>query len=378
MDDTTTRRQQGLGLLELIIALALGAALSAGVVQLCLALRQADRVENALAQMQQSARFIHALLQDELHRAGDFGCAALAPPLQPATWLRAPLPPILQAGAGIAGWEALDTGPGQPVNMNTALLPITITTGAWRGSSRLPSGTALPHADMLQLWGRDAEVTGFPLLEFSKGSAPRLSVGAAALDSGDLIIVSDCTALTLLQVCRIGTASGQPPRRNIRLDGNCTPGNHNLAALTLTTDSEVHKLNTTLYYLARRGRTATNPPALYRRTLSDDGALGAAEELVEGVASLQLRYAQADAGNPERYVTADQVGDWHRVVSVHVALLLQSLEDRLSPSPQPYDFNGLHYDGASGNGPLPDDRRLRRAFEFTIALPHHPGQGGDG
>ncbi|HWK55274.1 MAG TPA: PilW family protein [Hyphomicrobiales bacterium] len=377
MDGTAAPTQQGLSLLELIIALALGAALSAGVIECCLMLRQADRVQRALADMQQSARFIHALLQDELRRAGNFGCDALAPPLHPDTWLRAPLPSALQAGAGIAGWEATNTGPATPIDSNPTLAPIdTDTPGAWRSSGKqiLATSAALPHTDILQLWGSDAATANAPVLSFNAGISPLLSLGAVALDSGDFITVSDCTTLTLLQVCRISAPAGQPPRRNLTLGGDCKPGNRNLTDLTLAPGSEVSKLNSTLYYLSKRGRRPANPPALFRRTLRDDGTLGTPEELVEGVASLQLRYSEHspdDAGHGvDHYVTADRVSNWHKVISVHVALLLQSLEDQLVRVPQPYDFNALRYDGTPGNGPLPTDHRLRRTFEFTLALPH--------
>jgi type IV pilus assembly protein PilW len=70
----------------------------------------------------------------------------------------------------------------------------------------------------------------------------------------------------------------------------------------------------------------------------------------------------------DRFVPADQVSNWDNVVSIRIALLVQSLEDNLVNAPQSYTFNGVLYNGTTGNGANPPDKRLRRVFTTTINL----------
>jgi type IV pilus assembly protein PilW len=142
----------------------------------------------------------------------------------------------------------------------------------------------------------------------------------------------------------------------------------------VTTDvgGELAKLQGTVFFIGKRGNVATNPPALFRRELSATAIAGTAEELVEGIESMQILFGMnADNDNKksvDSYVVANQVTDWSRVVSVRVSLLVQSLEDNMLPAPQAYTFNGVTYDGEAGNGALPEDTRLRRVFTTTITL----------
>ena len=60
--------------------------------------------------------------------------------------------------------------------------------------------------------------------------------------------------------------------------------------------------------------------------------------------------------------------NWDEVISVRIDLLMQSPEDGTVPSPQPYIFDGVTYNGSAGNGELPTDERVRRVFTSTISL----------
>ena len=61
--------------------------------------------------------------------------------------------------------------------------------------------------------------------------------------------------------------------------------------------------------MSKRGADAKNPPALFRRSLGSDGLPEAAEELVEGVESMQLQYGVAQGngvvGGVHAYLPAD-------------------------------------------------------------------------
>ncbi|NJM11546.1 MAG: prepilin-type N-terminal cleavage/methylation domain-containing protein [Synechococcaceae cyanobacterium SM1_2_3] len=93
----------------------------------------------------------------------------------------------------------------------------------------------------------------------------------------------------------------------------------------------------------------------------------ATQTIVEDVESVQVLYGEnTDSdlmGVADRYVSGATIassGDWNRVVSVRITLLLRTSDNNLVESAQPYTFNGA--------STTPTDRRLRRVFTTTIAL----------
>jgi len=86
--------------------------------------------------------------------------------------------------------------------------------------------------------------------------------------------------------------------------------------------------------------------------------------ILEDVENIQILYGEntdSDVfGVADRYVPANNVGSWDRVVSVRISVLVRTQEDNLVAAPQPYNFNGATV--------TPTDRRLRRVFTTTITL----------
>ncbi|MQM39532.1 hypothetical protein KBTX_03561 [wastewater metagenome] len=74
------RRQQGLTLIELMIALVLGLMLSAGAVQLFIANKQSYRLQDALARVQENGRFAVHRLSRDIRMAGYHDPLASAAP----------------------------------------------------------------------------------------------------------------------------------------------------------------------------------------------------------------------------------------------------------------------------------------------------------
>jgi type IV pilus assembly protein PilW len=67
-------RQRGLSLIELMVALAIGAFLVLGVVTVFLANKDSARLENSLARLQENGRFALDLMREDLHRSQYLGC----------------------------------------------------------------------------------------------------------------------------------------------------------------------------------------------------------------------------------------------------------------------------------------------------------------
>lgn len=111
--------------------------------------------------------------------------------------------------------------------------------------------------------------------------------------------------------------------------------------------------------------TASNALSINNGSLQCQSGAGVpAQTIVEDVENMQILYGEntdSDTlGVADRYIPANNVGRWDRVVSVRISLLLRTPEDNLVDSPQPYIFNGATV--------TPSDRRQRRVFTTTITL----------
>lgn len=92
------RRSQGFGLIEIMVALALGLVVSFGVVQIFIAARTTFSSQNSTARMQEDARFVLSKMIQELRMTGMYGCLSFGSyvPVPPAiAWPTALNTPIL-------------------------------------------------------------------------------------------------------------------------------------------------------------------------------------------------------------------------------------------------------------------------------------------
>jgi type IV pilus assembly protein PilW len=109
---------------------------------------------------------------------------------------------------------------------------------------------------------------------------------------------------------------------------------------------------------------ATNTLKITDTTLQCQTSPTKIETVVDGVEDMYVLYGENTDGDllgvADRYVSGPFVSDWKKVVSVRVSFLLQTLENNLAESPQPYTFKGV--------STTPTDRRLRRVFTTTITL----------
>jgi type IV pilus assembly protein PilW len=132
--------------------------------------------------------------------------------------------------------------------------------------------------------------------------------------------------------------------------------------------ARVYAFQQVKYYLADSSH-ATLPddseaPALFRSINNGEG-----QELVQGVQDMHILYGMDDDGDgaADRYVNAEEVGNpgvanWANVVSVRVALLMESLT---AGSDKVYSRDYSLLDKTVSGF---DDRQLRRVATFTIAL----------
>ncbi|MEX2469321.1 MAG: PilW family protein [Pseudohongiellaceae bacterium] len=369
---TSSRKQQsGLSLIELMIAMVLGLTLALGVAQVYVGTTTTERDQDARLRIQENGRFGLNFIGNEMRMAGYLGCQGSIQGASVNNTLDGP-PATFQPGTGIQGWEAGGTAPGTINNSANNVATQSSNSTEWTTGGagfNIPNVQAVPNSDIVRLWGgwgNSGTVTSVD--NAANTIQAQASVG---IQADDFLIISDCEQADFVQACTV-TPDTPPTTVTITIDTSCNPGNVNTSVITSAAPAEVIRLEGAMYYVGKRDNDANNPPSLYRSTLSDTGTAGPGEELIEGVESMQLTYGvnldQDVRATVDAYLTADQVSNWNEVISVRVSLLLQSVEDGTVPSPQPYIFDGVTYDGAAGNGELPADERVRRVFTATISL----------
>lgn len=362
---------KGLSLIELLIAMVLGLTLATGVMQLYVSNNTADRDQEARLRIQENGRFGLNFLGQEIRMAGYLGClGAIDGTTVNITLAATPLG--FQPQFGVQGWEAAGTDPGQINNSANNVAVVSSNTAEWTttGVNVIPVVNAVPNSDIIRVWG--AEGSPGVVSVINSGATPTMVLDTAiGLAASDFVLVSDCEQADIVQACTV-TDNAPATNSTISISNTCVPGNNASALISSVAPAEAIKLQGTLFWVGKRGNVATNPPALFRARLAANGTAGVAEELIEGVESMQILYGENLDGDVrstvETYVPADQVGNWLNVISVRISLLMQSVEDGSVPSPQPYTFNGVNYDGTGGNGALPADDRVRRVFTSTINL----------
>ena len=330
--NTCSSRQHGLTLVEIMVAMTIGLVLLGGVITILVSSQQTYRVNEALARIQENARFAFQILSRDIRMAGYMGCVGEG--TVPVNTLNNSAAYLWNFGQPIQGFEAAGSG-------WTPALPTEITS-------------PLGGHDILIIRGVDGP--GTRVLSHPGGTPPgsadlKLTAGSG-LQIGDIVLVTDCLAAAVFQVTNTNTSAGQD--NVVHNTGEDTPGNATKNLGQSFEGGEIIRISTRSYYVR------TNPngtPALYWRRGNE-----VAEELVEGVEDMQIDYGVDTDGDraTDVYQTADLVVDWESVVSVRINLLMQSTEDNIASQPQTYTFNDTTT--------TPADRRLRKTYSTVVAL----------
>ena len=330
--------QRGISLIELMVALVVGVILVGGIVQIYAANKQTYRVDDASARLQENARYAMALLARDIRMAGYQGCAGQARIL--VNTLNDTSSFLYNFDQAIEGFEATGAGTWSPTLDGGITSPLggrdVITIRAVFDSGVAITGQPSNSGDCTSAASHTAD------LKVSD---------ASAFNPGDIVIAGNCSRASIFQITNVNAGSNVVHNTG----GSVTPGNatRDLGAC-YAGNGELAKITTRTFYLRN------NPdglPSLYRK----DGN-ASAEELVEGVEDMQILYGIDTDGDgaANQFVRANNVSDWSQVTSVRIGLLLQSVEDNITTTPQTYTFNDTTV--------TPTDRRLRRVFTTTIGL----------
>ncbi len=367
----TLKPQQGLSLVELMVAMVLGLILSAGIIQLFVGSKQTYRFHDAMSRVQENARFAIDALSYDIRMAGDMGCSSYVQNIN--NTLNGP-PPAFNPGAGVQGWEALGTGAGATFNLPAYNAAVQEAGGSgnanWptSGLAVLDTGTlSVPGSDIVRIWRGSGNLA--TINSIAPGAAQTVVnvTPNANISDDDILLLTDCQSADWVQACNVQSISNGASI-NGTLSAGCTPGNLVTAPLLTQAGGQLVKLESFIYYVGKRNDDANSPPGLFRRALGVVGgnaaAAGTPEEVVEGVESMQVLYGVDTDGDRtvDQYVTADLVGDWATVLSVQIALLMAANETS-------DDITGAaSYTLGDVTANAANDRRLRQVFHNSITL----------
>ena len=330
-------RQHGMTLVELMVGMVLALIIVGVAGSLYVTDKKVTRVNDALSRLQENGRFAMHVFEDDLRMAGFSGICGNVVPM--TTVLNSAAFPY-QFNIGIAGFHG--TGASWSPTLDASIA----------GLSPAP----LPDRDVVTIRRFDASPVALTATMASPTDDLTVAAGSA-LAAGDLLLVADCSAATVFQATSYGggvighAASGTPGNSTTNLGRAYGP------------DASVYRLVTRTYYIAPSVRKpGTN--ALWANSSPSYQGVVQPEELAEGVDQLLLLYGEDLDAPPDRaanrYVTAENVGTWNRVVSVRLQTLLATPADGTTTSPQPYTFNGVTT--------TPTDRRLRTPLTSVITL----------
>jgi len=347
--------QRGLSLVELMVSVAISAAVLSSLVYVYVGSRGAYRNNEALARVQETGRFALEWVSRDMRQAGYMGCLSRGASL---TYQSNPAPTILP-------------GVNQPLVIGVF--------GYENGEGFVNPGTiARVRGDVLMVTSLDGR-TVTPLTIDTDPATNTISISdnCAQFGNNDVIVVSDCTRAIVVTLTRRPAISCNPGGGSIALMHETASGK-NIGAiqppLRASERAFVARLSTggaatptTGYFI---GNNRAGRPSLYRFV----GA-STAEEVVENVEDLDVLFGVDSNGDGavDVYQTAADVtaaGAWPSVLSVRVSVIVASAEpvDRPGGTAQTLYFRDTNGDTVVDAQTAPSDRRLRQVFTTTVAL----------
>lgn len=348
MSECRARTSRGMTLVELMIGMTVGLFVVLVAVAIFVSTRTLHTVGSASTRMSENARLAMDLLQGDIRNAGFAGCRPLLNDA-PVIVLLAGDGGFLTSGAGMAGYRGTGSGFSPALAGPLAALPA--------------SSAPLATSDVISL-RVPADMPGLGVVGSMPSTVAAPMVAASSpvntLSSGDIVLVASCKASSMFQVTEPNPAATGILSHAI--GGSFTPGNAtDDLQQRFRTDATVYKMETRHYYIAPSAlHPGTN--SLWRLVVPGTGV---ADEVASGIEGLVITYgidggAAAGDQNVDRYVAADGVTAWDKVISVRLQMLVATARDNVARTSQSVDF--------AGSSVSFGDRRLRTVLTEVITV----------
>jgi type IV pilus assembly protein PilW len=348
------KRQSGLTLIELMVAMTIGLLLLAGTASLFISNKRIYREQDEMSRLQENARFaLEALIRD-IRMAAYAGCAdnvgAVSNSLNGADDDDA----LISFMNGLEGSEA--SGNWLPSNSDVGVSLMAAGTDGIIVRYLDPVGETV-SADMA-----------------NTNSAVQVT-GVAGLVPGDLAAVSDCESSDVFEITQV---SGSQLSHATGVITGDSPGNASANfSKRYSRGAALNRFVARRYFICDADDSADyscdedgdgdpdDDPSVYSPALFVTENYAAPRMLVEGVEHMQILYGEDTSGDSvaDTFVNAGAVTNWNNVVSVRVALLMRTVTEgqHNDPDTRTYSLLGTTIDPV-------DERRRRRVFSSTILV----------
>jgi type IV pilus assembly protein PilW len=320
---TIARRQAGISLIEVMIAMLLGLLLMGGILQVFASSRQSYRVHDAVSRMQEGGRMALEVIARDTRMADFWGC--LSDTARVVNNLN-------NAGAGFIDFAA--------------------------GSIAGTEGAGGAPDTLVLRGGTNSGIQIQP--PYGPQASANLKVASNnGLQQDQIVFVSDCSNADIFQISNANpntsgtivhnTGSGSPGNYNATNPG-CPGSNAHCLSKVYGADASVFSVQQVTYTI---GPGSEGQPALFRN----------GQEFIDGIENFQVLYGEDtdDTGVANYYVPANQVVDMGRVISIRYAVVARSYDDNLT--------GGLaqNYVLLGANAAAPDNR-LRQVYTSTVTI----------
>ncbi len=342
-DRTGRRRELGLTLVELMIALALSLLLAAGAFTIFTATKRASVTQQDLARMQENLRFAITEMIDRATLAGYMGCVRS----------------MADGQANITSTVAV-----RDIDSDERWAPdLTQPISGVEGAGGAPDSLTLIYAN--PLYPARVSIAAPPVGGFSVVRDVNYARQRALLhvQQGSTLVAADCEHATVFRL------SNTPPGGTGADDEAVPFALSTGSTLNMTMDKQhvfgrdgepawIRKLEVARFFIDQKTIDGKQVRALMMRRLGQ--RKNQADELVRGVEDLQVEYGIDDApydGSADRYMA------WSSAVP---ALRIASLRIRLT-------VNGGD-PVAAADGRVDPAKNVKRDIQFTIKLRNQVGE----
>ncbi|TVS11269.1 MAG: prepilin-type N-terminal cleavage/methylation domain-containing protein [Gammaproteobacteria bacterium] len=289
----STIRQRGLSLVEIMVALALGAVITVGIVQMFTANRATYQVNMGQARLQENARFGIEFLASPLRAAGAAGCAR-----------RVPIENLLGA----------EGAPGARFDLDEAIVGHTGSGGTWNPTLPTTVFTGVsPTADQDVLLVKYLHSEALDVVSTSDSNIVVTLPAVASIYAGAPLVVSDCERAILFESDTASLSGGQLDiSHTLGVDPDFGP------------EATVSRVYSDYFYVAPGAGTnnaGAAPLSLWRHRPGEGHT-----ELVEGVGELSFRYGVDLNGDRVPNTYRDSMTAADDVVTVRINLTANSVD----------------------------------------------------
>ncbi len=355
---------RGFSLIELMIAMTIGLVILAAVIQIFVRSHATAKLDEGLSRVQENARFAMDYLVKDIRMAGYLGCnsslfatSAVHNIVKPTTDET-----TIFASGGIRGYRYNCT-----ISCSGAVsewqpnLP-----GTYFGDGEVRTGSDVVIINR----GSDLDTTLDGTLPPDNANIKIRLTDAIAnqIADNDVLMVSDCTSADVFRATNVNSTTNSG-LLTITHDASGNTGPK--LSKSYGADARLMKLVSRAYYVAS---TASNPePGLYSKELGTGGLMQPGQQLVGGVESMKVLYGQdtAATGSASQYKAPNLVGDWTKVVSIRLGVIVRTPENvDTALDTKTYDLLDDTGSLLDNFGPANDNRR-RRVFNTTIRVRNH-------